>query len=60
VPISSENIHDQLCLFKMNDFMEKQSILVVDDDIATRSLVVDAISQFDNYTVIEACDGIEG
>ncbi len=51
---------DQLCLFKMNDFMEKQSILVVDDDIATRSLVVDAISQFDNYTVIEACDGIEG
>lgn len=60
MPISSENIHDQLCLFKMNDFMEKQSILVVDDDIATRSLVVDAISQFDNYTVIEACDGIEG
>lgn len=60
MPISSENIHDQLCLFKMNDIMEKQAILVVDDDIATRSLVVDAINQSGNYTVIEACDGIEG
>jgi response regulator RpfG family c-di-GMP phosphodiesterase len=60
VPISSENTHDQLCLFRMTNIMEKQSILVVDDDIATRSLVVDAISHSENYTVIEACDGIEG
>ncbi len=43
-----------------NVILEKQSILVVDDDIATRSLVVDAIGQSGNYTVIEACDGIEG
>ena len=60
MPISSENTHDQLCLFRMNDTMEKHSILVVDDDIATRSLVVDAINHSENYTVIEACDGIEG
>ena len=59
--ISAENTHDQLCLFRLNGIsVEKQSILVVDDDIATRSLVVDAISQSGNYTIIEACDGVEG
>ena len=39
---------------------KKQSILVVDDDTSTRSLVVDAMGQFGNYRVIEACDGVEG
>lgn len=39
---------------------KKQSILVVDDDTATRSLVVDAMGHSGNYTVTEACDGIEG
>jgi response regulator RpfG family c-di-GMP phosphodiesterase len=61
VPFSAENMHDKLCLHKMNgSFVEKQSILVVDDDIATRSLIVDAISQSGNYRVIEACDGVDG
>jgi response regulator RpfG family c-di-GMP phosphodiesterase len=59
--ISAENTHDQLRLIRLNGIsVEKQSILVVDDDIATRSLVVDAISQSGNYAVIEACDGVEG
>jgi response regulator RpfG family c-di-GMP phosphodiesterase len=45
----------------MNDVIpEKKSILVVDDDIGTRSLVVDAICQAGNYAVIEASDGVEG
>lgn len=45
----------------MNDVSsEKKSILVVDDDTATRSLVVDAICQASNYAVAEASDGIEG
>ena len=58
---SAENTHDRLYLHEMNvDIVKKQSILVVDDDIATRSLIVDAIGQSGNYTVIEACDGIEG
>ncbi len=61
MPFSAENMHNRLCLNRMNgNAMEKQSILVVDDDIATRSLIVDAISQSDNYKVIEACDGVEG
>jgi response regulator RpfG family c-di-GMP phosphodiesterase len=61
VTISAENTHDQLCPFRLNGIsVEKQSILVVDDDIATRSLVVDAISQSGNYAVIEACDGVKG
>ena len=36
------------------------SILVVDDDIGTRSLVVDAICQAGAYAVTEASDGVEG
>lgn len=56
-----ENTHDQLRLHRMNNIIaKKQSILVVDDDTATRSLVVDAIGQSGNYTIIEACDGIQG
>lgn len=39
---------------------KKQSILVVDDDISTRSLVVDAMEQSGMYTVTGACDGVEG
>jgi response regulator RpfG family c-di-GMP phosphodiesterase len=39
---------------------KKQSILVVDDDTSTRSLVVDAIEQSRDYTVTEACDGVKG
>jgi len=42
-----------------NFFVKKQSILVVDDDTAIRSLVVDAIGQSGNYTIIDACDGIQ-
>ena len=61
MPHSAENMNDRLCLHKMNgNAVEKRSILVVDDDIATRSLIVDAISQAGNYRVIEACDGVEG
>ncbi len=45
----------------MNDVIsENKSILVVDDDIGIRSLVVDAICQAGNYAVIEASDGVEG
>ena len=44
----------------MNVISEKKSILVVDDDIGTRSLVVDAICQAGNYEVTEASDGVEG
>jgi response regulator RpfG family c-di-GMP phosphodiesterase len=45
----------------MNDIIpERKSILVVDDDIASRSLVVDAVCQAGNYEVIEASDGVEG
>ena len=39
---------------------ERKSILVVDDDIGTRSLVVDAICQAGAYAVTEASDGDEG
>jgi len=61
VPFSAENTHDRACAHEMNvDTVKKQSILVVDDDIATRSLVVDAISHSGTYTVVEACDGVEG
>jgi response regulator RpfG family c-di-GMP phosphodiesterase len=61
VTIPVDNTHDQLRLHRMNTIMaKKQSILVVDDDISTRSLVVDAIEQSAHYTVTEACDGVEG
>jgi len=61
VPLSTEITQDRSRLFSMNDVSaEKKSILVVDDDIGIRSLVVDAICQAGNYTVIEASDGIEG
>jgi len=39
---------------------DKKSILVVDDDIGSRSLVVDAICQAGTYEVTEASDGVEG
>jgi response regulator RpfG family c-di-GMP phosphodiesterase len=58
---SIDNGHDQIRLQRINTIIaKKQSILVVDDDSATRSLVVDAIGQSGNYTVTEACDGVEG
>lgn len=58
---SIDYIHYQLRLHRMNTITaKKQSILVVDDDISTRSLVVDAMAQSCLYTVTEACDGVEG
>jgi response regulator RpfG family c-di-GMP phosphodiesterase len=61
VPSSTEIKQDRSSLFSMNDVStEKKSILVVDDDIGTRSLVVDAICQAGDYAVTEASDGIEG
>jgi response regulator RpfG family c-di-GMP phosphodiesterase len=58
---SADNTHDRAPMLSMNEVTsEKKSILVVDDDIGTRSLVVDAICQTGAYAVTEASDGVEG
>jgi len=44
LPFSADNTDDRARMLSMNEITsEKKSILVVDDDIGTRSLVVDAI-----------------
>ena len=61
LPFSADNTHDRARMLSMNEVTsEKKSILVVDDDIGTRSLVVDAICQAGAYEVTEASDGVEG
>ncbi|GAI78784.1 unnamed protein product, partial [marine sediment metagenome] len=40
-------------------YMDKKTLLVVDDDISTRELIVDALSQSEDYIIREAENGIE-
>ncbi|HEX7533844.1 MAG TPA: hypothetical protein VF343_01205, partial [Syntrophales bacterium] len=60
-PSSADNTHESSRMLSVNEITsEKKSILVVDDDVGTRSLVVDAICQSCAYAVTEASDGVEG
>lgn len=43
----------------MAENMDKKTILVVDDDISTRKLIVDALNQAEDYTIREAEDGVK-